>query len=327
MSEHGEPQGSRRGSAGVFSQPYARRIFGLLAVLVAGGLTARWAVVPEGFGTDGHHRPQAPAEEAAREPVHMGKAVCGDCHDDKFEAHERDVHVNVPCEDCHGAGAAHVAARGEDRPLEEGPMFRELEQANCLACHRQLLARPKLFPTIDVPSHFAKVGVADPKTTCQSCHDPHQPLYLQRPVAEARIHPLIHPCSDCHHEAGIEAKELPAGHVVTFRCGDCHADVVADFEGKPHAKQGCPTCHIFHKDSDYAGRIHKNGDSRFCLLCHQDRPFKAKDGIPLIPSLEEHREDMGDGDEDAGKGCTDCHMEEAIHGLRAAHARGSVAPR
>ena len=316
MTGHDEPHGSNRGSARVFSRPYARRLFGLLTVVIIAGLSVRWALIPKGFGTDGHHRPEAPAEEAARAPLHVGAQVCGDCHEDKLEAHDRDVHVKVPCEDCHGAGGKHVEARGEDRPASEGPMFRDLEQANCLACHRRLIARPKLFPTIDVETHFAKVGVAVKDTTCQSCHDPHQPLFLQRPVSEARIHPLIHRCGDCHHEPDIESKELPESHVVTFRCKDCHEDVVADFTNKPHAKLGCPTCHIFHKDSDFSGRIHKNGSPQFCLLCHQDKPFKARKGIPLIESLAAHREEMGDGEEDAQKVCTDCHMEDAIHGLR-----------
>ncbi|TNF37750.1 MAG: hypothetical protein EP329_02275 [Deltaproteobacteria bacterium] len=301
-------------------------MFSLVGAAVILGLVVRALLVPEGFGSDGHHRPQAPAEEAARAPIHQGKATCAECHAEQFAAHERDAHVAVPCEDCHGAAGEHVAARTAKRPPEEGRLFRKLAQANCLACHRQLIARPKLFPTIDVAAHFTKVGVKVPDTPCQSCHDPHQPLFLERPVSQARIHPLIHLCSDCHHDPTVEERELPAGHVVTFRCGDCHKELVADVGSKGHKDLACRTCHVFHADSPFSGRIHKNANPRFCLLCHLEHPFKDEDAVPLIASFEAHREEMADDDADLKKRCVDCHMESAIHALRPSSAPGAVTP-
>lgn len=315
MSDHepGGDHGSTHKGPGVLSQAYSRRIFGVLFIVVVAGLSVRAALVPEGFGVDGHYRVAAPSEAAAQEPVHQGKMVCGSCHDDELNAHEKDVHVSVQCEACHGPGREHVKAREGDAPDDQGRMFRELEQANCLACHRRLLARPNLFPTIDVDKHFALVGVKDPATKCQDCHSPHEPLFLERTVDEARIHPLIHPCSDCHHDAVDETAPLPAGHVVTFRCQDCHADVVASAKEKAHGKLDCRTCHIFRKDSEFSGRIFKNGNPRFCLMCHQNKPFKDGDRIPLLDSFEAHREEMADSDEDKTKRCADCHLSGAIH--------------
>ncbi len=304
---------------------YARRAFWILAVLAVVGLAVRHFLVPDDFGRDGYFRASAPEEEAAREPVHQGVEVCGRCHADERARHDKDVHVGVPCEDCHGAGAEHVKAREAGESADRGYIFRELAPANCLACHRRLMARPALFPTIRVKDHYAGVGVRDMGTPCQACHDPHQPLYLERPAHEARIHPLIHPCSDCHQDADVSGRPRPAGHVATFECRDCHADVVADASGRAHGALDCRTCHQFHRDSDFSGRIYKNGSPRFCLMCHQDRPFKARDRMPLIASLEAHLEDVAASDEDRGKRCVDCHLDEAIHSV-AGRARGVVVP-
>ncbi|HEY3356543.1 MAG TPA: hypothetical protein VGQ83_25050 [Polyangia bacterium] len=302
----------------MLSRTYSRRLVVIIGVALAVGLTARWAAKPKGFGRAGHYRGDAPAEEAVRAPRHQGQQVCAPCHDAEFQKHEKDVHLSVECEDCHGAGDVHVAARRAKAPAAEGRMFRQLAQANCLACHRRLVARPALFPTVDVGAHFKLVGVRDPATTCQSCHSPHEPLFLDRKVSQARIHPLIHPCTDCHRDASVAQRPRPEGHVVTFQCRDCHADVVADFATKPHKALDCRACHPFRKDSEFSGRIFKNASPQFCLMCHRDAAFKERGRMPLIKSLEEHRKDMGGDD---AKRCVDCHLTEKIHAARAGAAK------
>ncbi len=311
-------------AAGLLSFKYSRRLLLLLLAAVSAAAVVRGLLVPEGFGEQGHFRAAAPAEAAAREPVLQGKQVCATCHAEQLQKHERDAHVGVQCESCHGRGDAHVAARRSGAPPAQGHIFRELEQSNCLACHRRLAARPKLFPTIEVAAHFALVGVKDPKTPCQSCHDPHAPLFLERPVAQARKHPLIHPCSDCHAEPAVAAKALPAGHLVTFQCADCHAAIAADFAGKAHRDLDCRTCHSFHKDSEFSGAIVKNGNPGLCLMCHQDKPFKD-DRIPKVASLEAHRSEMAMDEQDEQKRCVDCHLKKRIHALPGARAAVSVA--
>lgn len=303
-----------RPDAGYFAFAYSRRLAAIVVLLVGGAAVARAALKPSDFGSlGGHYRGNAPAEAAAATPVHQGKQVCATCHAEQFEQHEKDVHVNVQCENCHGPGDAHVAARRASAPADQGRIFRELEQANCLACHRALAARPKLFPTVEVGEHFKLVGVKDPKTPCQACHSPHEPLFLERPVAQARKHPLIHPCSDCHADRGVAARALPAGHVVTFQCADCHAEIAADFAKKPHRHLDCRACHNFHKDSEFSGSIFKNGNPRLCLMCHEAKPFKDET-VPKIESFEAHRSDVAlDGDEE--KRCADCHLTKRIHRL------------
>jgi hypothetical protein len=120
----------------------------------------------------------------------------------------------------------------------------------------------------------------------------------------------------------VAQRPRPEGHVVTFQCQDCHADVVADFAKKPHHALDCRACHSFRKDSEFSGRIFKNANPQFCLLCHLDAPFKEKGGKPpLIKSFEEHRKEMG-GEEAAaaGRRCVDCHLTDKIHAVRAGAA-------
>ncbi len=310
---HGPDGGDEHRKTGILSFPYSRRFFALFLVAILGGLAVRAALRPEGFGEIGFFRTGALAEEAAREPTLQGKGVCSECHAVEFAAHEKDVHVTVQCEDCHGSGDQHVKARKEGLPPEQGKMFRELAQANCLACHRRLQARPKLFPTIDIGEHFATVGVTDPATKCQSCHNPHEPLFLDRKVEQARLHPLIHACTDCHADSAIRTKPLPEGHVVTFQCKDCHAGVLADFKTKPHKDLDCQMCHVFRQDSEFSGRILKNGNPKFCLMCHQKQPFRGKGRIPQLESFEAHRNEMAADESEKQNRCVDCHGEEKIH--------------
>jgi predicted CXXCH cytochrome family protein len=283
----------------------------MLAILA--GLGVRQYLKPSGFGEIGFFRTAALDEEAAREPTLQGKGACEVCHKAEFDAHEKDVHLTVQCEDCHGPAAEHVQARTDGLAPDKGKMFRELAQANCLACHRRLQARPKLFPTIDAAEHFTRMGVTDSSVKCQGCHSPHEPLFLDRKVSQARLHPLIHACTDCHLDPAIRSKALPDGHVVTFQCKDCHADVLADYKTKPHKDLECSTCHVFHQDSEFSGRIFKNGNPKFCLMCHQQQPFRGKGSIPQLASFEAHRNEMASDDADRQKRCVDCHAEEKIH--------------
>lgn len=315
---HGQPtghDGDGKNRPGPLSFAYSRRLFLLLGVAIVVALTVRALLVPEGFGKTGHYRADAPAEEAARAPVHQGAARCAECHDEQSTRHDKDVHVSVACENCHGAGDRHVAAQEGAGPADDDRMFRDLAPANCLACHARLVARPKLFPTIEVAAHYALVGVKDRDTRCQACHDPHEPLFLERRVSEARLHPLIHPCSDCHADP-VEGRALPDGHVATFQCGDCHAALQADFESKAHKDLDCRTCHPFRRDSDFSGRIFKNGNPRFCLMCHQDKPFKDAGRIPLLASAAAHIDEMASSDEERARRCADCHRQDHIHGLQ-----------
>ncbi len=280
------------------------RLFLLIGIVLAGALVVRHLLVPASFGELGHYRAAAIAEAGEPAPRHVGAAACADCHDVVAALRAKDAHASVQCETCHGPGAAHVEAGG-DAPIRR-PDGREA----CLVCHRLLLARPGDFAQVVPAAHYEFVGVADPETPCTACHDPHEPLYMDRDLRTARLHPLIHRCRDCHPGRPDETLPRPPDHPAIFRCDYCHGAIAADFADRPHRRMRCTACHVFIREGESAGRIVRDADPRFCLLCHRAAPFR---GATAAPSIEwpAHLDDVADpGRRDLR--CIDCHQDR-IH--------------
>lgn len=264
---------------------HVRRVSTLLVVAVVSGFIAQRLLQPKSFGQLGHYRADSLQEIMSREPSYQGREVCAQCHAEIHEVHQKDIHWSVQCEDCHGSGDVHVKYHrdGDEGiiPLQ-ATMPKEYTLEGCLFCHRKLAARPSTFAQIDPVEHYAFLHVTEPLTPCIECHSPHEPLFLLGRVSEARIHPVIFECEDCH-EAPPEAnhKEVP-DHPTIFVCGDCHPSVVRDFVKHEHSFLRCTACHLFYRDNEFAGRVFLNGNQRFCLLCHERKPFKDPEQLPQI---------------------------------------------
>jgi hypothetical protein len=300
-------------AAGGSATRHVRIVFGVLAVVVVVIVGARFAAVPPTYGEHGHFRGAAvPLVMTEPRPLHQGQGVCADCHDGEAAAHAKDVHGSVQCETCHGPGGAHVAEQSSDESVrKDGPPIRRPDgAADCLTCHRRLVARPAGFPQIDPGEHFALLHVVEPETPCKSCHDPHQPLFVDGTVAEARLHPVINECVDCHKHAQDPALERPAAHPVVFECSYCHGAIAADQAARTHKDYRCGVCHQAYPVSERAARVLKHRDPRFCLLCHGGGDFKDDKAPPAI-DWPQHRVDMV-GAEAGDKVCVDCHRE-AFH--------------
>lgn len=291
---------------------------------------------PAGFGELGHYRSGSLTEILARRPVYQGRAVCSECHADIHGVHEKDVHHRVECEACHGPGDRHARfhrAGGETATKADATLTRadatltkadatlpkEYTLEGCLFCHRRLASKPRDFPQVDPAAHYAFLHVKEPTTPCVECHSPHEPLYLLTRAADARLHPIIHECAHCHEaEPESSHRDVP-DHPAIFVCADCHPKVVEDFSEREHGFLRCTACHLFHKENDTAGRIYKNGNQRFCLLCHEKTPWKAEDEVPMIVSVD-HLRDMAKfkGVDPAflqkdPRACLSCHLEY-VHG-------------
>jgi len=141
----------------------------------------------------------------AKRPVkNIGSSACADCHASVTSAWETSAHVAVPCEDCHGASAAHVESGAA---LPAAPNL-------CATCHGQLPSRPAAFPQVDLSKHGG--GSA----ACSFCHDPHSPA-LGAPDVPHTIEGR-QDCVACHGPEGI--RPFPPNH-----------------EGRP--SQVCLGCH------------------------------------------------------------------------------------
>ena len=297
---------------------HAWRIFSLLFGAIILGLVVRWLVLPASFGELGHYRSGNLSENLNLEQIFQGKEVCGQdqCHD-IYSTHEKDVHFAVQCEICHGPGDIHVKYhKGEIELIskELAVMPKEYALEGCLFCHRKLSSRPRDFAQIDPEEHYEFLHITDKQIRCIECHDPHEPLFLMNSVSEARIHPAIYECDDCHDEPPEKDYKEVEDHPIIFACQDCHQAIANDFKKRAHAFLRCTGCHLYHRENDASGRIYKNGNKRFCLLCHEKKPFKDLDKLPQI-ELSEHLEKMPDimrvevGEiRDKDTACLTCHF-------------------
>ena len=310
-----------------------KRVFALLIIALIIGFGIRQLSIPDTWGTIGHYRGDGLKDILSQQQVYQNQETCAPCHD-IYDIHEKDVHFAVQCEDCHGPGDVHIAEieafleQNGQGPTESGKyaeealetvpeklvqMPKEYTLEGCLYCHRKLGSRPHDFAQIDPEEHFEFLHVIDDSIQCVECHNPHEPLFLLQPVSEARIHPTIYECDDCHKEQPEKSYKEAENHPVIFECEDCHTAIVQDFKKREHGSLRCTACHLFHRENEVSGRIYKNGNNQFCLLCHEKKPFKDQDSLPQI-DLAEHLEEMPEA---AGKdakfikesntSCLECH--------------------
>ncbi len=296
----------------MFRFSYVNRIVLILAGAFIAGIVIKTALIPDSFGKYGHYRGNWLDEATQYPTVNQGKFVCQECHAEIFQTHEKDVHVSVQCENCHGPGKKHVDFHkkiGGDLTKEQAKMNILKDNQTCLYCHRQLKARPKFFPQIDPGVHFEFLKVKDKNTTCFSCHSPHEPLFLVKKISEARVHPTIHECKSCHESNVSEPR--PANHPMIFECKYCHKELVEDYQNKKHKFLACTSCHNVYRTSESSGYIFKNGNPKFCLMCHEDKNVVDSTKVPAIKQ-KEHYEMMGATPEQR---CFDCHGTDKIHDI------------
>jgi DmsE family decaheme c-type cytochrome len=257
------------------------------------------------------------AQPAASEFV--GSETCATCHEEVSKGFATNPHTKmalmhgksgITCENCHGAGKAHVDGGGDVtkifNPAKASP--KEVE-AKCLACHAGA------HPNFERSPH-AKAGVS-----CIGCHDIHQSkeealLKAPQPTLCFQCHadqrsqfnmPFHHKvnegvvkCSDCHDPHGtFQANNLKTTADQSAICTKCHTDVRGPFvyEHAPVKAEGCTACHTPH-GSQNARLLNMPNVNVLCNQCHSAVAAGAVHG-------------QGQGSSDSVP-CTSCHTY--IHG-------------
>jgi DmsE family decaheme c-type cytochrome len=247
---------------------------------------------------------QTPGEKPAAAPTDfVGGEVCATCHEEVAKKFAGNPHTKmalmhgdagVTCENCHGAGKAHVDGGGDAtkifNPAKAAP--KDVE-AKCLSCHAA--AHPNFLR-----SPHAKANVS-----CQGCHSVHQSA-PQTTLLKAEQPAL---CYQCHTDVK-PAFAMPFHHRVNeglVKCGDCH-DVHGTFGNnnvRSTADQNaiCTKCH-----TETRGPFvyeHAAVKAEGCLACHT--PHGSQNArllnMPTIATL-----------------CNQCHSPVAagtVHGLDA----------
>jgi hypothetical protein len=271
---------------------------------------------PKSFNEHGHYRWDAINELQSQKVINQNDNTCSECHKDIYNLHEKDAHYNVPCVDCHGAGNLHVAYHKDSVSSKiskaQSVLKKEFKLEGCLFCHRKLNARPSDFPQVNQKEHYKFLHITDSTAKCIECHSPHEPIFLLTSSRQSRLHPIVYKCTDCHKTKPTKNFYDVADHPKIFECKDCHAEIVKDFNSKPHNNYvECRTCHLFHKEGDNIGRMYKNGNAKFCLLCHENKPFKDPKYPPKV-DWPNHISNIKNIEKTDTKICLNCH-EKQIH--------------
>ena len=258
--------------------------------------------------------------KAAASGDFVGSDPCVPCHDEvgkKFadNPHQRMVLMHggngVTCENCHGAGKAHVDGGGDVTKIFNPAKHSAKEvDEKCLTCHAG--AHPDFLR-----SPHAKANVS-----CISCHSvhaakaPEQLLKASQPALCFQCHsdvkasvsmPFHHPvnegvvkCTDCHDVHGTFGNNnLRSTADQSMICTKCHTDVRGPFvyEHAPVKAEGCLGCHSPH-GSQNARMLNMPSINTLCNQCHS-----------RVANATVHG--MGAGSDEL-QPCTSCHTY--IHG-------------
>src|SRR4051794_21660225 len=152
--------------------------------------------------------PRSPAPEAKPEAEtataaptgpksYVGSEACQACHEDIFNAFQKDPHKavdfdkkrgreNQACEGCHGPASSHVETTSAEEIVNPAKLSPARVDENCLTCHR------------NQPTHIGRIqsGHAKSRVACTSCHRMHQP---EAGTLVARTAKAVNQqCASCH---------------------------------------------------------------------------------------------------------------------------------
>jgi len=221
---------------------------------------------------------------------YVGSETCATCHQavsDKFATNPHTKMAlmhgksGITCENCHGAGRAHVEGGGDITKIFN-PAKATPKQINerCETCHAGT------HPDFDRSPH-AKAGLS-----CTSCHDIHnskdseQLLKASQPTLCFQCHTDVKPsfampfhhrvnegliqCSDCHDVHGTFGNSnLKSTADQNAICTKCHTETRGPFvyEHAAVKGEGCLGCHTPH-GSQNARLLNMPSINTLCNQCH-----------------------------------------------------------
>ena len=234
-----------------------------------------------------------PADTQTKAPVatdFVGTDTCVTCHEEVGKKFADNPHTKmaemhgstgITCENCHGAGKAHVDGGGDTTKIFNPAKASNKEvDEKCLSCHAG--AHPNFERS---PHARANVG-------CVSCHSIHgstekehllkasQPALCYQCHADQKAQfnmPIHHKvneglvkCTDCHDVHGtFLANNQRSTEDQNAVCTKCHTDVRGPFvfEHAPVRAEGCTTCHTPHGTQN-PRLLNMPSIATLCNQCH-----------------------------------------------------------
>lgn len=255
--------------------------------------TALGAPAPKAKPADTH-------AQAAASSQFVGSETCAGCHEEVTKKFADNPHTKmaqmhgangVTCENCHGAGKAHVEGGGDTSKIFNPAKASTKEvDAKCLSCHAGA------HPNFDRSPH-AKANVG-----CISCHSIHQSkqealLKAPQPTLCFQCHsdtrasfnmPFHHKvneglvkCSDCHDPHGtFGPNNLKSTADQNAVCTKCHTETRGPFvyEHAAVKAEGCLGCHSPH-GSQNARLLNMPNVNQLCNQCHNPVAQGAVHGV------------------------------------------------
>jgi len=219
--------------------------------------------------------------------------------------------AGVTCENCHGAGKAHVDGGGDvTKIFNPGKASAKEVDATCLGCHagahpnfdRSPHAKANVsclgchsVHAAGAPEHLLKA--AQP-TLCFQCHNDVKPAFSM--PFHHKVNEGLVQCNDCHDVHGTFGNNnLKSTADQNAICTKCHAEVRGPYvyEHAAVKAEGCMACHTPH-GSQNARLLNMPSINTLCNQCHS-----------RVANATVHG--MGAGSDELAP-CTSCHTY--IHG-------------
>jgi DmsE family decaheme c-type cytochrome len=235
-------------------------------------------------------KPANTQTKAAVSADFVGADTCATCHEEVSKGFADNPHTKmvqqhgsngVTCENCHGAGKAHVDGGGDvTKIFNPAKASAKDVDAKCLSCHAGQHA------------NFEKSEHGEANVSCVSCHSVHAGedkehlLKMAQPKLCFQCHTDIKPqfsmpfhhkveegliqCTDCHDPHGTFGKKgLRSSTTQDMVCVKCHTEVAGPFvyEHAPVRTEGCTACHQPHGGPNPRLLTRANVD-QLCLQCH-----------------------------------------------------------
>ncbi len=253
----------------------------------------------------------------------VGADVCATCHADVAKGFADNPHTKmammhgnagVTCENCHGAGKAHVDGGGDVTKIFNPATAPAKDvDAKCLSCHQGQHA------------NFERSAHGEANVSCISCHSVHASgaehlLKAAQPALCFQCHTDIKPqfsmpfhhkvnegliqCTDCHDPHGtFEKKALKSATEQDMVCVKCHTETAGPFvyEHPVVKAEGCTACHFPHGGPN-PRLLNRANVNTICLQCHSPSP-NFTTGPPAGPAHNQAAQYQS---------CIICHT--SIHG-------------